>query len=398
LAAGGLVVVLSSGCGSHGDGSPVPLTDVVWCDVEAIPCLVTKGSIGNTSCEVTGTAPVPATVPGGQRTCFDSASLTPGEACTALCADRGGVFGFYPKNPKGCSATVSKDAAFHSPLDADGAQPSACTGSPGDNGGLLGAGTNTVKVHGSGMATYLGASVAITIRSGTLNLAAPDTSCTPPQDTCGVALNQFDVSFDDFTVSSLSVQGLTFSSDGAFLTGSGTFVAPEPPADLDPLFLFFTDPFSEFDELATFGGTFQGLPIREEQAQNGSIDLKNGHVTYAFSFTDLINGQPLDISGVATTSEVVDRPPVITVAASHSIDATPACSAPVTLKATASSPVGLPVTLDYVVDDALVGSGASITKTLTVGTHAVIVVGIDTLGAMSRAKETVTVTGPATCP
>jgi hypothetical protein len=69
-----------------------------------------------------------------------------------------------------------------------------------------------------------------------------------------------------------------------------------------------------------------------------------------------------------------------------------------TLTASATSAVGLPVSIVYVDGSHPIGSGTSLPVTLSTGTHAITIVGTDSLGMQGLASETVTVndeTAPA---
>jgi hypothetical protein len=242
-----LIGALCAGCGDNG---ATKLDDAVWCDVRAIPCLLVgnEPDAGNAGeCEVTADSPVPASVPGGDRTCFDGASLSPEEACNALC-DPASKHLSPALYPSGCSAAVDADATYHAGLDPRGFLANGCTNTPSQYYSVLStAGTNSVKLAGDASVSYGDATVSVAIHDGLLNLSAPDTSCTPSQPTCEVQINQFELSLDDFVASDLTAKGLTIAADGTEFTAPGHAFSG-PPA---PVFDFWIPPFAAFDVIGS---------------------------------------------------------------------------------------------------------------------------------------------------
>jgi hypothetical protein len=398
-----------SGASIDGGSSSAKLIDVVWCDIQAVPC-VSINDPGNglpASCNSLASAPIPASVPGGNRICFDSTTTSPEAACTALCnpgSQYASMLLYPPHDPITCSASVNKDASNHPGLNARGFRSSACTGvSNYEREYLSGAGTNTVAVSGTGTASYGGASVGVTVRSGRFTIAAPNTWCSSLQTSCTTQINQIELDLDDFSLPSVEAKGLTLYSDGPLLTASGEHVAPQPPAASNPSFLFTIPPGMAFDaigDLRINDVPFGGIAMVSASEVSAVIDLTNGGISFQFSIRRTIAGQVFTLVGVATTSAVIDQAPVVTAPATASLVAGSTCNVDMTLSATASSPVGLPVTLSYAVDDGA-GSLPGPTATTTLfglGSHRITIMASDTLGAMTTATEMVTVTGPSSCP
>jgi hypothetical protein len=300
-----------------------------------------------------------------------------------------------------CSASVNQDTALHTNLSALGFQAGGCTlASEGRQMPVVfsAAGTNTVEVGGSATLSYGGGSQTVAITSGRFTVTAPETSCTSLETTCETQIDQVELSFGAFTLPGFAAQTFTIASTDRALTPSGQRLPPEPPAIPDPAFLFLSSvpQYAFFDAIGVINNVGQGFHATTSTESHGTIDLSTGEIGFDVSLhADL--GQPFTINGHVTTTKVIDQAPIVTVPESASVVAPADCSASVTLTASAASPLGLPVTLEYVVDSQLVGSGESVSTTMGVGTHVVTVVGIDSLGAQSSATEMVTVTGDG-CP
>lgn len=401
-----IVALACAACGrANGGAAQATLIDAVWCDVGAVPCVdlgvADSGLPG--SCATFGNAPVPAAPPGGNRVCFDHTAMSPQAACAAACSN--GALDPALFSRAGCAATVDTDGALHKGLNAQGFRPSACTGASNDERAILsGAGTNTVAVTGTGTATYGGATANVTVISGRIDIAAPNTSCTGEQATCPVQLDQVELYFDGISVGGLAWDGLGIFLDGPLLSSYGYTIAPHPPSLPDPEFEFMTatPTYDVIGDLTLNGARVtEGFSFDDLQVANGALNLTTGALSFEFQMNGVaVGGQPLTMGVLLTTSAVIDAPPVITVAAPMPIVADSSCTAQATLAASVSSPVGLPVTLTYAVDKgATVFHGPTVVVTLDgVGSHVVAILATDSLGATTRTSETLTVTGPTSCP
>lgn len=157
-----------------------------------------------------------------------------------------------------------------------------------------------------------------------------------------------------------------------------------------------------FDAIASIqlnGASSPGLVLASDQEVEGILVPSTGLIAFQFTLERTLDGQPFKLQGSATTSQVIDEPPTVTAPATLTVDAGAACSVNVTFGGAASSPVGLAVRLDYVVDGALVAPSPSTSATLAAGSHQVTLVATDALGATSSASQTLTVTSQsAACP
>jgi hypothetical protein len=124
--------------------------------------------------------------------------------------------------------------------------------------------------------------------------------------------------------------------------------------------------------------------------QPGAIDLINGSIIFKFDMKGYFNCNELEVKGNASTAKVVAVAPVVTAGPiTFTPDVAGSCNA--TIHASAASAAGLPVTIEYIVDDTLVGSGTSATTTLSVGTqHQIWITGTDTNGMSQTITKTVT--------
>jgi len=251
---------------------------------------------------------------------------------------------------------------------------------------LSSAGTNALTLGGSGTVSLGGANPQnVAITGGFFDIAAPKTSCSALEASCPTLIDQAEIDFADFAFSGHSVVGLRLYLDEQVLTASGTFV---PSANR---FIFTIPQGVNFDAVATVDGQLTGLIVTSSQEVNGSIDLATGKLAFQFDVTGPFAGQTLEASGTALSAEVVALAPTVTAPADISVNANANCEADVTLTASASSPTGQPVTLTFTVDNTLAGTGSSVTKTLSAGTHHVLIVGLDALGMRGTASQTVVV-------
>jgi hypothetical protein len=428
-----LVVLGPAGC-DVSNLPPPPPKDKSFCNVTAVPCATFKYKqccVGSTCaidfCTPTGFDPVcisdsdcvlpigcsgvicggflqdpaavtnpalcptiPASAPGaGDATCFHHTDQTPQDACGDLCAAFGGGLNAINWPTAGnlrsrCSAALNTDPAYHSGL-VNGYVPNGCVDPSPPPFPLASQGTNAVALSGSGTVSLDGNSAAVSIKGGFFDITAPFTTCTALQATCPTQINQVEVDFADFTLDGHSIQGLTLKLDAQVLTASGVRSGS---------FFIFTIPQSvEFDAIATVDGQLTGLTVTSTQQVDGSIDLGTGSLAFQFDLTGTFNGKTLEATGVATSASVVALAPVVTAGPITVVDSPQACSANVTLTASATSAAGLPVTLDYIVDNQLVGSGASVTTTMAIGVaHHVTITGTDTNGMQDTVTESVTPT------
>jgi hypothetical protein len=312
-----------------------------------------------------------------------------------------------------CTATVdfaNMSAAgniTHPPYTgtSEGTKPDYLANGCMDPGQMIGdpAGTNRVALAGAGTFSSPDNSVPpsdVAIIGGFFDVDAENTTCTALQTFCPAAVNQWEVMFDDFAPNvqgtAHPTTGLHLSLDQPFLTTSGVFL----PAGggLPPAFSFEVPPGVVFDSIGTVDGNLSGLIGTSDQATNGTINLATGEVVVDFALTESVDGHAVNVTGTATSAQVIDVAPVVTAPATQSVDATAACTVNVTLAPTATSLVGLPVTFEYTVDGVFKGSGSTKTVSLGIGSHTAQMVGIDTAGGQAVATETITVndkTAPA---
>ena len=183
--------------------------------------------------------------------------------------------------------------------------------------------------------------------------------------------------------------GLSLRLDQGFRTPSGTFF----PAGggLPASFSFFIPPGVVFDSVGTVDSNLSGLSATSDQETAGTINLATGQVVVDFDLTESVDGHTVNVTGTATSANVVDVAPVINVPATLSVDATTNCFASVTLAPTVSSLLNLPVTLQYSVDAVPAGSGSTKTVSLGIGSHSAAIVGVDPLGGRGDASVAITV-------
>src|SRR5262249_48467716 len=150
---------------------------------------------------------------------------------------------------------------------------------------------------------------------------------------CPSALNQLALGFGDASLGAHVIQGLSF-----VLAADSVTV---PPGTFDPssgLFNFPVASGTPFDGAATMDESPSVFPLEFDEAEFGALDPRSGDFAVGFSLVGLLGDQPVQMSGVAISSKVVDFAPVITAPAAMAIDANAGCSATVTLAASASSP------------------------------------------------------------
>jgi hypothetical protein len=207
----------------------------------------------------------------------------------------------------------------------------------------------------------------------------------------------FDVTIDGDPTSPHLVQALQAHLEQAFYTPVFQFVPGGPTSD--DAVLFDMLPGVQFDTAATVDGQLGVVTSLSDQTTHGSIDLVTGEVRFDYDLTEFVNNGKVELTGSATTAQVLDIAPTVTAPATVSANATTSsCAASVTLTASASSAIGLPVSLSYTIDGSFGGDGPSVTTTLPIGTHEVFIVASDNVGARAFAPETVTVndeTAPA---
>jgi hypothetical protein len=398
-----LACAACGGGGSHG-APPAKLLDAVWCDIQAIPCVAIEDPANGlpTYCAVPGNTPLPASVPGGDRICFDSGSMSPQAACAQTCLSPHLSPVQFPDRYGGCSAAVDTDGTLHDGLNAQGFRPRACIGQSNNVPAYLsGAGTNTAAMSGSGTASFGGVTQPVVVHSGRFNFAAPDTTCSVYQDSCTVQVNQLDLAFDDLSVAGLQLQDFALFFEGPTLTASGTF-QPGEAAEPDPGFIFLTPELMQFDAIGTIrfnGASLPAFTMTSDTEAFATLDLATGAIALQFSIESTLGGQSLELKGVTTTSATLDEAPVVTLPDATSFDEGTACFVTTTLTALASSPVGLPVALAYAIDDglpALAGPTAS-AALYGVGAHQITIFASDTMGGATRVTQMATVTGSSPC-
>jgi hypothetical protein len=360
--------------------------------------------------------------------CFDHNTMTATEACNNLCAlpvnpdapDTGpGIpTEIYPPALRGqgfCSGSVVPPP---SGLTYNGTSTGAsgadfvlhgCDASGGGGGATHGQAlilppTNQVQLEGSGTFSSPANHVSpqgVTITSGVINLAAPSTQggapCNAEGASCLEAVNQIEVTFEDFQVSISgdphsphSVNGLTLYLDVPFLTG-GTFIPALPPAAPHDQIQFLIPDNTEFGSVSTVDGTFEGLLSSSDQTTTGTLDLVTGDVVFSYELSEDVNGNAVMLNGMASTSQVVDVAPVVTMAPTVSAAAVTSCSTSVTINAAATSQVGLPLSVFLSVDDTFLATASSAPTTLAIGTHQATALAVDSLGGQTLASETITV-------
>jgi hypothetical protein len=423
--------------GCDGSSTPAVPKSEAFCDVNAVPCAVFKykqccagGTCVIDFCMPSGGDPICTLAPGdcavpfacesvicggqlvdpqsvsnpalcpttlasatgaGDRLCFDSGTVQ--AACTGKCSPSSGALNAINWPIQGnlrsqCSATVNRN---HTGLNADGFIPNGCV-DPGPAGPLASQGTNAVTLTGAGTATLNGANpTVVPIIGGFFDIAAPDTTCSALQANCPTQVNQVEVAFGDFSINGHSVQGLKLKLDSPFLTASGV--------QSGNFFIFTIPQFVEFDAIARVDGTVTGIIVQSDQQVDGSINLTTGSLAFQFDVTGSFAGMLLEVSGVAASQSVVALAPVLTAGAITVTQSPDSCTASVALSASAVSAAGLPVTIDYIVDNVLVGTGAGATTVVSIGPrHDIVINANDSNGMRDTVTESVTVadTSPPT--
>jgi hypothetical protein len=334
---------------------------------------------------------IPAAPVGGFSMCFVAPTTTVQEcqdACNLGGPLNAALFPVAARTGR-CTGTVDKNhtGLGGAPLNSDGSISNACPDPFLSPPPLASEGTNAVSLSGGGTANFNNTSTAVSIIGGSINVAAPNTSCTTMSDpNCLAQINAIEVRFSDFTLDGHSVKSLRLELQQPFLSGtgaiSGNSFAFEIPATLNEL----------FNASATVDGSLAGLVVTSQEAK-GSVDLSTGEVTFQFDFTGVFDGQPLEMMGAATTAKLVALAPVVTEGPISITDSTTSCTASVTLSASASSTLGLPVSIIYMVDGQVAGTGSSATTTLSIGNwHSVAIQGTDTNGMSDTVGTPVTPT------
>ena len=242
-----------------------------------------------------------------------------------------------------------------------------------------------MTLGGAGTLTGNGSSQPVSITAGSLNITAPLTTCDATSNDCPLILQVLHLTFDDFTFQGHLVSGMEFQNEQRTKTPSGTF---DPGSGL---FLFTIPAGIPVVATANVDGTPSAFEAASTIDVGGSLNPVTGVLTFQFQFSGTFNGTSFNATGVATTNQVTGIGPTLSLTGPVSVNATTSCSASVTLSATASSPIGLPVTVNFAVDNTSLGSGASVTTTLPIGTHQETVTAFDSHGMEKVAIQTVTV-------
>jgi len=386
------------GCG-HG-----PEQTQVWCNVFARPCISYDDNV--TTCLEVGADTVLVTSDeGGAAVCLEPGDTrSAADICTAQCAALAEQHPLKYPSADGCFATVNTNPTYHPNLNAENKLPNSC--GPTEEGicfncsdsfsssfltasdkatSLSKSGTNSARLGGAGTVTSNGSSQPVSIESGYIVLNAPNTSCSPTSNACPVRVEVANLTFAPFpfngrTITDLKVRNTdpVFTAPGQFDPGSG-------------LFLFTLPAGIAFAAAANVDGSPGLIEVASTVGVAASLNPQTGRVTFQYQFSGDVEGTPFTATGIATTTEVVGIGPTLSAPTSISVDATSSCSANVTLSATATSPIGLPVTIQYAVDFASIGTGASATVSLPVGPHSGTITAIDSQGRQRVAMVPITV-------
>jgi hypothetical protein len=347
----------------------------------------------------------------GFAKCFDhTKGVTATDACNQLCLGSDSTLDPIYVPPQAnlrsrCTGTVDLSnigpggTTTHPAYNATStgaSQPDYVSQGCVDPGQIFGdpAGTNRVAVAGSGHFSSPDVPAQdVPIIGGLFNVNARNITCNSQQNFCPAFVNQWEILFADFAPevqgSAHPTNGLSLRLDQAFRTPSGTFF----PAGggLPASFSFGIPPGVVFDSIGTVDGNLSGLSATSDQETSATINLATGQVVVDFDLTESVDGHTVNVTGTATSANVVDVAPVVSVPATLSVDATTTCSVSVTLAPTASSLLNLPVTFQYAVDGASAGSGPTKTVSLAIGAHSAAIVGVDSLGGRGDAVEAITV-------
>lgn len=351
-----------------------------------------------TAADGSGPQPVLPSTTGGGGLCFDHNVESAATACQNQCNaslskllfppehypfGTAGVLRAAPPNG-GCSGLVDTTSNGHAMLPVSNYLANQCTSDPVSGMLFPVEGTDVVTLSGAGTAVLNGVgSSPVAVSGGHVRIAAPFTTCNASQATCPVQVNEVEIDFADFTLGGHSIDGLKLMSRAPALTASGILSAG--------FFTFKIPKGIPFDSVATVDGSFTGLAGTSSQEVEGSIDLSTGSLAFQFDVTGSFAGSTLEASGTATTDKVIALAPVVTAGAVTMTDLTTSCAASVTVSASAASAFGLPVTIDYVLGDKLIGSGTSATTTLAIGpSYEFDILGTDTNTMFDQIAETVT--------
>jgi hypothetical protein len=317
-------------------------------------------------------------------------------------------------NGQTCTGTVNP-SANHQPYDSTfpgGAAPDYLAN--GCNTPLpplqkQSAGTNAVIVSGAGTLvsaangiTAMTAPNPIMVVGGHVNFTAANTTCTSPLPAnCTVSLNEEEIDFAPISGNVFGgahnlMLGRVFL-DQPVVTGSGLLMAPQPPVAPNPTFLFFVPPATLFDGNGVGDTTsLLGASFRSDTFAPATLDVVTGQLTVDFDISEVINGDPAELTGAVITDQVIELPPTVTAAPTVTATASGAsCTANVTLTASAASPLNLPLSVSFAVSppglSAPANAQGSATFSLGAGTHSVSILAVDTNGGSATATEVVTV-------
>lgn len=429
-----------SGCSGCDVKPPTPPHDATFCAVTAVPCALFNINNGHcaapacvdpsgqgcatdvfsvTTCDpqIANCPRVSATGTSGARVCFDHTTTTPQQACQGACNNFPGGKGFglsfdmfplslveYPLVAGGCQGNIDFSINHGYDTASTGTTNNyiinGCVdpGPPTPGVHLL---TNSVRLNGAGSAQSTGNGIqphTVNINAGHLDLSASNTSCNSQQTDCPVNVSEMEMDFDDITGDTGSIGGGGTHAlrnghmylDNPFLTPSGTFF----PAGggLPASFTFPVPPGVVFDAIGVGDGFLIGTTSASDQELNATINLATGEVVYDFDLRETVGGNLAELVGAATTAQVVAVAPVLSATPPAPVNAT-SCSANVTLNATATSPLGTPVTIDYSVDTPAtqLNAGSAATFALSPGTHTAVITARDSLGAATQVTEAVVV-------
>ena len=431
-----------TGCGGGCESiPPPPQNDAVWCDIQAIPCGLVNlntnrcaapacdfnpNACGVDAESVTRCDPrlttcrfASATMPGGNRVCFDHNTVSPDQACQGACTNlpnTGKVnlardlfpldLVFFPLAPscEGHANLGTGHAAYNATYPGSPVPNYLANGCLNDGPAIEGVhpNTNAVTLSGGGSVQSAGNGIPpkpMSIKGGHFHLSAPDTSCNALENDCPVVVTEVEIDFDDIEGDTGDIGGggthaLRNSAmflNNPFQTPSGIFFPPS--GTLPATFSFPLPPGIVFDAIGTGDGTLIGTTAASNVELFATIFLDTGTLVFDYDLRETVNGSLAEMVGTATTDQVIALAPVVTSTPPPPVDATSSCSASVTLSAAASSPLGFPVTVDYFVDTpgSALNAGASATFSLAVGTHTATIVASDPNGGMTRVEHTVTV-------
>jgi hypothetical protein len=323
-----------------------------------------------------------------------------------------GAYSLDGANGQTCTGAVNQSSS-HQPYDTAfaGSTPdfvlNGCGNQVSKQMQPLSAGTHEVTILGGGHVASAGNGVSPTpvpVVGGHINLAAPQTgvACNAALASCPITLNEAEIDLGLVQGPAFGgdhvLQGGRLFLDQAVLASNGTFIPAQPPAAPHDQFHFLVPSLIQFDSLGVGDGTRLGAGVLSDQAFEGSIDLVTGAVTMTFGLTEEVQGSPAELNGVATTDQVIEVAPTLTAPTSTTVNAVTSCSASVPLTASATSPLGLPVSVSFAVSPpGLSAAGTNVNLTLPVGTHTVTIAAVDSNGGSVTTTEMVTV-NDATAP